>query len=415
MNTANHRLLRDINLSLVLQMIQEQAPISQRDLVQHTGLSPSTVFTLINQLHASELLRECGYATSSGGRRPKLLEMNPEGGYFISVDLGGTKISIGVLDLVMHLRQQWVYPTPSEGGEGVFQKLMEIISDTCQYCESQAWKILGIGICTSGIVDCLNGIVIEADNFGWHDFPLADRLKASLGFVPVIEHDTNAAAYAEFVYGAARGQSNVVYVSIGTGIGAGLILNGRLFTGSNDMAGEIGHITVHHDGPMCRCGKRGCLEAVASGPAIARAYVQRRGEQVGVDWVDGKTVIALAEQKDAISYEIVTDAGKMIGHTVGNLTNILNLDTIVIGGGVMAAGGVMFSAIKEGIQSVLLPRMRDTPHISKASYGPSAGLVGIGALSLARMFNAVSLSDVGGGHSGAWGSPAWQRQHGCHS
>ncbi|MFD1675541.1 ROK family transcriptional regulator [Alicyclobacillus fodiniaquatilis] len=396
MNTANHRLLRDINLSLVLQMIQEQAPISQRDLVQHTGLSPSTVFTLINQLHASDLIRECGYATSSGGRRPKLLEMNPEGGYFISVDLGGTKISVGVLDLVMHVRQQWVYSTPPEGGESVFQKLMEVISDTRQYCEDQAWKILGMGICTSGIVDCLNGVVIEADNLGWHDFPLAERLKAALGFVPVIEHDTNAAAYAEFVYGASRGQSNVVYVSIGTGIGAGLILNGRLFTGSNDMAGEIGHVTVEHGGPMCRCGKRGCLEAIASGPALARTYVQRSRATPGADGVDGKTVIALAEQKDAVSCEIVTDAGKKIGHTVGNLTNVLNLDTIVIGGGVMAAGDVMFSAIKEEILSVLLPRMRDKPHIVKASLGPSAGLVGVGALSLARMFNAVSLSDVGG-------------------
>jgi len=266
--------------------------------------------------------------------------------YIIGVDLGGTNIVAGAMtaDGSRHLAMRSIPTNSSVGDEGVAERMIGLIEgvilDAISESGAARTDFIGIGIGAPGPLDREEGIVLVAPNLGWKDFPLRKRIQDRLKLPTTLDNDANCATFGEWWQGAARGGRNVVGITIGTGIGGGLILNGALYHGSSDMAGEIGHTTIDLNGRHCKCGNYGCLEAYASAPAIAtrarEVLVREEGESSIPAMVSGKF--------DDITAQIVYDAG------VANLLNIFNPDIVVVAGGVTAAGDALFVPLRAEVR-----------------------------------------------------------------
>jgi len=245
---------------------------------------------------------------------------------------------------------------------------------------------LGVGLGAPGPLDREKGIVIVAPNLGWRNFPLRDRIASAVNLPATLDNDANCATVGEWWCGAARGGRNVVGLTIGTGIGGGLILNGDLYHGSSDVAGEIGHTTIDSTGRRCTCGNYGCLEAYASGPAIAeRAREALGGDEdsmlprmVGGDLqkITARTVYDASLRGDETAREVVRDTARFLGTGLANLLNIVNPDVVVLAGGVTEAGDALFEPLRAEVKRRAFRPAVEACRIVPGILGGSAGVVG---------------------------------------
>lgn len=313
--------------------------------------------------------------------------------YIIGVDLGGTNIAAGAMtEDGSEIHAVRSIPTKSESGdEGVAGRMValveEIIAETERETGAARADFIGVGVGAPGPLDREHGIVLIAPNLGWHNFPLRQRMQDRLSLPTSLDNDANCATFGEWWQGAARGAKNVVGLTIGTGIGGGLILNGALYHGSSDMAGEVGHTTIDMNGRYCKCGNYGCLEAYASGPAIAtraREVLVREGMKSAIrDMVHGRlaeitaaTVYEAAKGGDQLASEIVKDTGRYLGAGVANLLNIFNPDRVVIAGGVTAAGDALFVPLKAEVRRRAFTPAVQAAQIVAGELPGTAGVVG---------------------------------------
>ena len=326
--------------------------------------------------------------TSAGGAR----EARPRTRYIVGIDLGGTNIVSGVLSEdgaeVHGVRSQ---PTLAEGGaETVVDRMVALIegsiADTIRETGARREDFLGVGIGSPGPLDRERGIVIVTPNLGWQNYPLRDRISTMVGLPATLDNDANCATLGEWWLGAAKGARHVVGLTIGTGIGGGLILDGKLHHGASDVAGEIGHTTIDPAGRRCKCGNYGCLEAYASGPNIAeRAREELRGGTASIllTMVNGKleditaqTVYDAAYRGDVLAREVVRDTARVLGAGIANLLNVFNPDVVVIAGGVTQAGEALFEPLRAEVKRRAFPPAVDACRIVPASLPGIAGVVG---------------------------------------
>ena len=313
--------------------------------------------------------------------------------YIIGVDLGGTNIVAGAMVAdgrrYHAIRSQ---PTRSDlGADGVVERICRMVDDVIAATMAETGAVrtdfIGVGIGAPGPLDRERGVVVVAPNLGWRDFPLRDRVSAGTGLPATLDNDANCATLGEWWIGAARGARNVVGITIGTGIGGGLILEGRLYHGSSDVAGEIGHTTLDTSGRRCRCGNYGCLEAYASGPNIAeRAREALRGnerdsilpELVGndLDMIAAETVYEAARREDAIALEVVRETARFLGAGIANLLNIFNPDVVVVAGGVTQAGDALFEPLQAEVRRRAFKPAVDACRIVPGALPGIAGVVG---------------------------------------
>ena len=324
--------------------------------------------------------------------------MNPR--FVLGVDLGGTKISVGAMraDGVGEalLRSE---PTRAEqGADAVVARIATMIEavmgETNAAHGVTRGQFAGVGIGSPGPLDRARGIVITTPNLGWHDFPLRDRVAEAVRLPATLDNDANCATLGEWWLGAARGGRNVVGMTIGTGIGGGLILDGKLYHGSSDAAGEIGHTSIDSTGRRCKCGNYGCLEAYASGPAIAeRAREALAGGEVsqmlalaGGDpaALTAQHVYEASKAGDFIAREVVRETARFIGTGVANLLNIFNPDIVVLAGGVAQAGDDLFTPLRAEVQRRAFKPAVDACRIVPGELGAAAGVVGAVATFLAQ-------------------------------
>src|SRR5512142_550322 len=313
--------------------------------------------------------------------------------YIIGVDLGGTNIVVGAMsaDGKHHYAMRSI-PTSAElGAEGVADRIVGLIEgvilDTIQQTKAQRRDFIGVGIGAPGPLDREKGIVIVAPNLGWRNFPLRDRIAERLNLPATLDNDANCATVGEWWQGAARGATNVIGMTIGTGIGGGLILDGKLLHGSSDVAGEIGHTTIDLNGRHCKCGNYGCLEAYASGPAIAtrarEVLVREETASLLPSLVDGRLeaitaeiVYRAAQKGDAVANEIVRDTARYLGAGIANLLNILNADVVVVAGGVTQAGDARFVPLRAEVRRRAFRPAVDATQIVPGTLPGTAGVVG---------------------------------------
>ena len=313
--------------------------------------------------------------------------------FIIGVDLGGTNIVAGAMtvDGTRHLNIRSIPTNASLGDEGVADRMATLVEgvilDTMRETGVQRSDFVGVGVGAPGPLDREKGIVLVAPNLGWQNFPLRDRMHDRLALPTTLDNDANCATFGEWWQGAARGGRNVVGLTIGTGIGGGLILNGALYHGASDMAGEIGHTTIDLNGRHCKCGNSGCLEAYASASAIAtrarEVLVREEGESVIPAMVHGRfeditaqTVYDAAKAGDSVANEIVRDTARYLGAGVANLLNIFNPDTVVIAGGVTAAGDALFVPLRAEVRRRAFGPAVRAVKIVPGTLPGSAGVVG---------------------------------------
>ena len=325
--------------------------------------------------------------------------------YIIGVDLGGTNIVAGAMpedgSRQLAVRSQ---PTRSElGADAVADRIVQMIEDVMavSMAETGAARndFAGVGIGAPGPLDRERGIVLIAPNLGWRDFPLRQRISDGVGLHATLDNDANCATVGEWWIGAAKGGRNVVGITIGTGIGGGLILDGKLYHGSSDVAGEIGHTTIDSTGRRCRCGNYGCLEAYASGPNIAeRAREALVAEERSIlaamvnnrlDQITAQTVYEAAQKGDAIALDVVRDTARFLGIGIANLLNIFNPDVVVVAGGVTHAGEALFEPLRAEVRRRAFRPAVEACRIVPGILPGTAGVVGAIAT-----FKAQKLGEV---------------------
>ncbi len=308
---------------------------------------------------------------------------------FVGVDLGGTQIRVILRDADGNIVSRASALTQaSDGQEQVIARIIETVR---QAVGATPWgAIQGIGIGVPGPVDPWTGVVLQAPNLpGWRDVPIRAIVQSAFGVPVEVGNDANLAALGEHMYGAGVGVANLIYVTISTGIGGGIIADGKLLLGAKGLAGEFGHQTLVPDGPLCGCGNRGCLEALGSGTAIARmareAVTRGQGQKLlelaqgSVEALDARIVASAARAGDAVAQDILRCAATYVGIGLANVVNILNPELIVLGGGVTRMGELLFDPVREVIAQRAMPAMRAV-RIVPAALGGDVVLFGAVAL-----------------------------------
>ena len=305
--------------------------------------------------------------------------------YHVGVDIGGTQMRAAVFPLgeTRPVRRQSI---PTRGENLPHERLVALLRAVWP----EDGEVAGVGVACPGPMNPETGVVYAAPNIpAWRDFPLADYLSRALGVPVRVDNDANLAALGEWRYGAGQGHHHLLYVTVSTGIGAGVIVNDRLLHGGRGLAGELGHITVVPDGPLCGCGQRGHLEAVASGTAIARmaAEALAAGEASSLVALPhtptAADVAAAAQAGDPLARRIFTEAGTHLGRALAGFLHIFNPTAVVLGGGVVQAGDVLLQPVEAAMRaSVMAPAFLEGLVFTTARLGDDAGL--LGALTLAR-------------------------------
>jgi glucokinase len=312
--------------------------------------------------------------------------------WIVGVDLGGTNIVVGVLPTEGgEVRALRVLPTDSHRGpKFVVDRIVEMvevaIADVLRTEGGTREDFAGVGIGSPGPLDRKAGVVINTPNLGWRNFPLRDLIANAVGLPSVLDNDANCATYGEWWLGAGQKVDTLVGFTLGTGIGGGIVLNGKIYHGCSDVAGEIGHMTIDSTGRKCKCGNYGCVEAYASGPAIAlRAVegIEAGVETVLVDLVDGKldqitaaTVYEAVVQGDPYATEVMKDTAKFLGAAVANIINILNPEMVVIAGGVTRAGDHLFTPLRAEVRRRAFRAAEERCRIVPGELPGTAGVVG---------------------------------------
>lgn len=313
--------------------------------------------------------------------------------FVIGVDLGGTKIHTALAAADGSILAETRIPTETEKGPAhVIGRIVATIEQVQKQAGVSSGYIQVVAVGAPGPLDVDSGVIHFAPNLRWRDIPLKKLLRERVQIKVRLDNDANLAALGEHVYGAGRGVENMVYITVSTGVGGGLILGGRLYHGATDGAGEIGHIAVLPDGPLCGCGARGCLEAVASGTAIAREArrLAERGKGKGIlalaggkpDNISAVTVADAAAGGDPEAAAIISLAARFLGIGVANVTNLLNPDMIVLGGGVMEIGEPIWQGVWLEVEARTLGAARNRLQIVPAGLGQRAGVLGAVALAL---------------------------------
>jgi glucokinase len=305
-------------------------------------------------------------------------------GRCIGVDVGGTKIAAARVEPDGSVSRRFRTETrAAEGPDRVIERICQGIE-----CVMGEEAVDGIGIACPGPLDSRSGVVLSPPNLpGWERIPLKERLEDRFQVPVCMENDANAAAWGEYLLGAGRGADPMIYITVSTGIGGGVVLDGALYRGADTYAGEIGHMIVDPQGAPCGCGRRGCLEAMASGTALARAAAEalRNGDGRIREWSGGSLpraehVFAAFREGDEVASRIIDDGIRYLAIGLANVVHLLNPRVIVIGGGVAGAGEMFFTPLRERLSNSLMPSFADTFELRPAELGADAGVIGAAAL-----------------------------------
>lgn len=307
----------------------------------------------------------------------------------LGIDIGGTKLAAGIVDTDGKMLMRREVPTVArEGLEPVLGRIVALGQDLLAHAAAKKESVQRIGIGCAGPVDIRAGKVFNPPNLpGWTEVPLVHHIETALVLPAVLENDANAAALAEFRYGAGKGARSLVYLTVSTGIGGGIVLDGKVWHGLKDAAGEIGHMTVCPDGPVCGCGNRGCLEAMASGPSIARrarqaASSERPTRLREIPQPTSADVVALAREGDAIAREVWDETVQYLAIGVAAVITILAPERVVLGGGVTKAGHILFEPLRAEVRRrVKLVPVASVP-ILPAALGSDVGILGAAAVAM---------------------------------
>jgi glucokinase-like ROK family protein len=383
----------------VLDIIRAHGIHSRTDLAHVTGFSRAKITPLINKLVNSDILIEVGSGTSQGGRRPSMLNFNHGLGYVAGVDLGATSLDIALADFSGQTLERHSEPADvRDGPQSILCRVRTLLEEMMEGRGIVRELMYAVGIGVPGPVEFSTGLLIAPPIMpGWDTFPTPNFIRESFPLAAVVvDNDVNVMTLGELHSGIGKGLDNFLFLKIGTGIGCGIICDGQIYRGSNGCAGDVGHICVDRDGPLCHCGNKGCLEAMAAGPAIAlrameaalegRSSILAKRLESRNGALTAEDVGAAAAAGDRTSLEIINSSGQMIGDTLASLVNFFNPALILIGGGVSNIGYQLLSSIRQAVLRRSTSLSTRSLRIDYSSLGPDAGVRGAIALALDNIF-----------------------------
>ena len=354
---------------------------SRADVARRTGLSRSTVSSIVTALQAEGLVvdrDEDGRSATGSGRPPALIALDPTAGFALGIDFGKRHLAVALADLSHAvLAEQWHGMPDDYEAESAIDRAAELVEVVLAEADADRERVLGVGMGLPGPVHRTGVVGSSAILPGWAGTQAAERMRARLDFEVWLGNDANLGALAEATWGAGRGSPTLVYVKLSTGIGAGIVIGDRLFEGAGGTAGEIGHTSLDETGDICRCGSRGCLETYASAAAIAGLLSRSLGESLGPE-----DVLSRASAGDPGCRRALADAGRHIGAAVADLCNLINPERIVVGGSMAGAGDLLLDPLREAVRLRAIPSAAEDVEIVPGELGERAELLGAVALVL---------------------------------
>lgn len=365
------------------------------DLAKELDLSVPTVTKFISEMCEEGYINDYGKLETSGGRYPSLYGLNPESGYFIGVDIKKFAINIGLINFkgdMVELKMN--IPFKSENASEALEELCKLILQFIKKVDIDNDKILNININVSGRVNPESGYSFSQFNF--EERPLAEVLTEKIGFRVTIDNDTRAMTYGEYMKGCVKGEKDIIFVNVSWGLGIGIIIDGKIYTGKSGFSGEFGHTNVFDNEIICHCGKKGCLETEASGSALHRILIERiqNGESsILSNRILSKDnvltldeIIASVNKEDLLCIEIVEEIGQKLGKQIAGLINIFNPELVIIGGTLSLTGDYITQPIKTAVRKYSLNLVNKDSAIMTSKLKDKAGIVGACMLARSRMF-----------------------------
>lgn len=359
---GNKQLIKELNRMLVINTILNYEPVSRTKVAKLTGLSLSTISNIVSSLVKKRVVQEVGEEKSRGGRRAIMLKLNPEVGLVIGIKIGLDGIVAALVNLKGSVLYQITHPVPvNENEEVVIKTVANVIRNLTKEAQVDFARVVGCGIGISGLVDGKRGILLHSAILNWKNIRFKKLLKKELNIPVFVDKDVNALALGEKRYGATRGIKNFVCITVGTGIGAGIVVDGKIYHGSLGGAGELGHTIIDKDGPLCYCGKYGCLETLSSHRFIIKkakdalaqgkkTLIKKFLENNNPNSLSVSTVLKAARRGDPVAKDIFKQAGRNLGIGISNLIGIVDPEAILVGGRGMEAGELILSPMRRAIK-----------------------------------------------------------------
>jgi predicted NBD/HSP70 family sugar kinase len=390
--TARRTTIRDVsrsNRSRVLRELYFRGPSGRSRLSRDTGLSPATVANIVSELAAEGIVLEAGLDESQIGRPSAILKVDPFYGSFIGVDLGETQVQVELFDLTLAKAAAAVYPLLPEQNEPA--TLVDLIVRGVRQVQETAGvadeDVLGIGIGVPGIVERSDAVSVHVPGWGWRDAPLMAMLAEHLTIPIFIDNGAKALAQAEMWFGAGRGFNHLAVLLIGTGVGSGIFADGSAYRGATNSAGEWGHTLIERNGRLCRCGRRGCLEAYVGAPGIVARFDELEPASPLLDRGDDMQTIShlldAAKHGNRAAAAVIDETAELLGEGIANLINFVNPAVVVIGGWVgVRLGGHMLPTIKRTVEAASLSDALKSTRIVLGQLKDDAVAMGAATLAL---------------------------------
>lgn len=390
--TGKPKLLKQINRRLAFDILKHHHSISRPELAVKTGLSRATISTLVDELLLRGLAEESGFGHSRGGRPPMILRFNSDAAYAVGACMHEYDWSLVVVNLDALVLRRHKEHIPLETPEAAVTALARGLKIITEDISTKVLPAIGLG--TPGLVDIRDGQIKLAADIGWVDVPFRNMVEEALHMDTYIANRSKVGALAEYWYGSRKGVKDLIYVSIGTGVAAGIIHQGGLFVGANSSAGELGHLTIIPDGPLCPCGNRGCLQQLVSEDAIAnRARQLLRRSSASLlqnttghhpELISAADVFSAADRGDAVALETLDETASYIGIALAGLINLFNPEVIFLGGPVGEGSTVLVDKVRENVQYRAMSYPMSAVQIQRSSLGTDAGAIGASVLVLQR-------------------------------
>jgi len=397
--TGDQTYVRQLNRSILLQRLWVGPRLSRAELAAKTGLNKTTVSHMVDDLLSDDLVLEVGRNPSVGGRPGVLLELNRDAGWIIGCEIGVGRVSVVLADLRARVtwRQQTSFAMTA-GLDSVVDSLLEFILQAKEQARLSGHRLFGVGVAVPGLVDVTAGTLVYEPNMGWRDVPLQAELAEHSGLPVLVDNDGNAAAMAERYFGVAQGVDDFAYIVANIGLGAGLVIGGHIHHGMSGFAGEAGHTTIDPNGPLCRCGNRGCWERLASQRALIErvatgrlaAGYRNRGEAITLE-----SILREAQAGDAVVVEALHETGTYLGIGIANLVNVLNPALVAFGGSLSLAHEYLLPVAKEVVARRAMTELQRTVRIVVSPFRQDACVMGGVALVLHDLLSRPSLVPVG--------------------
>jgi glucokinase-like ROK family protein len=386
--TGDQALVREINLSIILNTLRDHSPISRASLATVTGLNKTTVSSLVQQL------MDRGFVTPIGAEKPEetgrpgiLLALNPRAGRIVGAEIGVDFIAV----LVSDFAAETIWRRQEQTGLGtdravIIERTLELVRQAIDATRDDGGEVLGLGLGVPGLVDVGSGTMLFGPNLGWHDVPLRQILEAKFGFPIYVDNEANMATLGESYFGVARGAGSVLYVSAGVGLGGGIVVNGSVLTGAAGFGGEVGHMTIVPEGLLCSCGNRGCWETLVSQRAVFRRIGAALAAGAGSSlqtWTRGDLdrlsiplVVEAAHAGDRVALDALEETAVYLGIGLANLVNALNPEIVVFGGILSLASAFLLPIVQRVIVDRALRWSVESMQVLVSAHGFDACVMG---------------------------------------